>query len=154
MKSFRFPLQRVLDWRSLQLRREEEKFSLLQSQLVEWTRRETALLEAQSKAEMDLLSLPFIYAADLRALAAYRLRVRSERAVLQANRAECEKQIVKQREQLLKSKKACLVLEKLKERRLKTWNYLGDRELEDTAAESYISGWLRSKAELNDGGAA
>jgi len=32
MKTFRFPLQRVLEWRALQLRVEEEKLAALQQQ--------------------------------------------------------------------------------------------------------------------------
>jgi len=42
MKTFRFPLQRVLEWRALQLRVEEEKLAGLQQQL-------TSLLQLQDK---------------------------------------------------------------------------------------------------------
>ena len=43
MKSFRFPLQRVLDWRSLQLRAEEEKLAGFQQKLAALIHRENAL---------------------------------------------------------------------------------------------------------------
>jgi hypothetical protein len=38
----------------------------------------------------------------------------------------------------------------LKERREKAWTYLHDRELENTAAESFISNWARSNAESEE----
>ena len=80
-------------------------------------------------------------------------RIRSScesRAVaLKANRSRCEAQMTEQRQRLLKARKDCRVLEKLKEERHKEWSYLGDREVEETAAESYISSWLRSNADRN-----
>src|SRR5713101_6439552 len=105
MKSFRFPLQRVLDWRALSLRTEEEKLGGLQHKLASFQHRENALTAAQLKSELGLLGLPSIDGSDLQALKDYR------------------------------------VLEKLKEKRLRTWTYLSDRELENIAAESYISNW-------------
>jgi hypothetical protein len=55
MKAFHFPLQRVLDWRALQLRTEEEKLSAIQNKLAEVLHRENALLVAELNAEMNLL---------------------------------------------------------------------------------------------------
>jgi flagellar export protein FliJ len=147
MKSFRFPLQRVLDWRGLQLRTEEEKLAGLQQKLTSLIHREKALAAAQSKSESEVLGSPSILGADLRALAGFQVRIKSERVALEASRAQCHTQIAEQRKRLLKARKDFRVLEQLKEKRHKSWAYLGDREVEETAAESYISNWLRANAD-------
>jgi flagellar export protein FliJ len=147
MKSFQFPLQRVLDWRAIQLRAEEEKLAALQHRFTSLAQKENALMAAQSKSERDVLGQPSIGGAQLKALAAFRLRIQSDRAAIRAHRAQCEAQIAEQRKRLLKARKDLRVLEKLKEKRRKTWQHLSDREVEDTAAENYISQWARSAPE-------
>ncbi len=147
MKAFRFPLQRVLEWRNLQMRAEEEKLAGLQHKLADLIRRDSAVTAAQLKSEQDVLGMQSIEGSVLRALAAFQLRVQAERASLKEAQGKCEKHIADQRQRLLKARKDSRVLEKLKEQRLKAWTYLGDREVEETAAESYISKWARSETE-------
>ena len=67
-----------------------------------------------------------------------------------AARKNLEIHIAEQRRRLLKARKDCKVLENLKDRRKKAWTYLSDREIENTAAESYISNWARSNAESQE----
>jgi flagellar export protein FliJ len=150
MKAFQFPLQRVLEWRELQMRTEEEKLSTIQNKLAEVLHRENALTAAQLNAEMNLLGRALVEAAEFRALAAFQLRIRGEKVSLVAARRNLEIHIAEQRKRLLKARKDCKVLENLKERRKKTWTYLHDRELENTAAESFISNWARSNAESEE----
>src|ERR1700733_7704982 len=147
MKAFQFPLQRVLEWRELQMRTEEEKLSAIQNQLAEVLHRENALTAAQLNAEMNLLGRPVVEATEFRALSAFQIRIRSEKVSLLAARKNLETQIAEQRKRLLKVRKDCKILENLKDRRKKAWTYLSDREIENTAAESYISNWARSNAE-------
>jgi len=150
MKAFQFPLQRVLEWRELQMRTEEEKLSTIQNKLAEVLHRENALTAAQLNAEMNVLGRPVVEATEFRALAAFQLRIRGEKVSLVAVRKNLEIQISEQRKRLLKVRKDCKVLENLKERRKKAWTYLHDRELENTAAESFISNWARSNAESEE----
>ena len=150
MKAFQFPLQRVLEWRELQMRTEEEKLSTIQNKLAEVLHRENALTAAQLNAEMKVLGRPLVEATEFRALAAFQLRIRGERVSLVAARKNLEILIAEQRKRLLKVRKVCKILENLKERRKKSWTYLHDRELENTAAESFISNWARSNAESEE----
>jgi flagellar export protein FliJ len=147
MKSFQFPLQRVLDWRTLRMRAEEEKLASLQQKLAALLHRETTLTAAELKSEMGLLQLPAIEGSDLRALAAFQLRIRRERAVLKAERTQCETHIDEQRQRLLKARRDCRALDKLKEKRKRMWTSLRDREIEDTAAEAFLSQWARTDLE-------
>ena len=150
MKAFHFPLQRVLEYREVQMRSEEEKLSTIQNQLADVLHRENALTAAQLNAEMNLLGRPLVEAAEFRALSAFQLRIRSEKVSLLAARRNLETQIAEQRKRLLKVRKDCKILENLKDRRKKAWTYLSDREIENTAAESYISSWARSNAESQE----
>jgi flagellar export protein FliJ len=147
VKSFKFPLQRVFDWRGLQMRTEEEKLGALHHRLTTLVHRENALLAAELKSSLGLLKLPSISGADLQSLAAFQLRMKSERAALKAGRALCEKQVAEQRSRLLKARLDFRVLEKLRAKRWKEWLYLADRETEDVAAEAYLSKWARSEDE-------
>ncbi len=150
MKAFQFPLQRVLEWRELQMRTEEEKLSTIQNKLAEVLHRENTLTADQLNAEMNVLGRPLVEATEFRALAAFQLRIRGEKVSLVAARKKLEIHIAEQRKRLLKARKDCKVLENLKERRKKAWTYLHDRELENTAAESFISNWARSNAESEE----
>ena len=150
MKSFNFPLQRVLEYRELQMRTEEEKLSTIQNQLAEVLHRENALTAAQLNAEMNLLGRPVVEATEFRALSAFQLRIRSEKVSLVTTRKNLESQIAEQRKRLLKVRKDCKILQNLKDGRKKAWTYLSDREIENIAAESYISNWARSNAESQE----
>jgi flagellar export protein FliJ len=147
VKTFRFPLQRVLAWRAIQMRTEEEKLSALQHKLAAIIAREKALADAELQMERDLTKSPTLTGMDLQRFAAFQLRVRSEHASLKAGRIQCDAQIVEQRTRLLKARKEVRVLEKLREKRFETWTYLNDREVETIAAEAYISKWARSDLE-------
>jgi hypothetical protein len=153
MKSFRFPLQRVLDWRRLQLRTEEEKLGVLQQKRATLLHREKAIAAAQTRSESSVLGRPSMEGSELRVLAGFQFRIKSERSALQTSRTQCEGQIALQLKRLLKARQDCSVLEQLKEKRHQAWVYLGAREVEETAAESYLANWIRSNAEVEGWGA-
>ena len=143
MRRFVFPLQRVMDWRTLQVRSEEEKLANLQQQAEALALKETALTAAVLNSEIELLKRPSIEGSDLQALSLFQERVHKERANLQVRRKQFEVQVVEQRKRLLKARRDVRVLEKLKDSRLRTWTYLSDRETENTAAESFLAKWAR-----------
>jgi len=150
VKTFTFPLQRVLDWRAIQLRTEEEKLAALQHKLASIVAREKALADAELQIERELMKSATLTGMDLQRFAAFQLRVKSEHGSLKASRLQCDAQIVEQRKRLLKSRKEVRVLEKLREKRFDAWTYLNDREVETIAAEAYISKWARPELEGGD----
>lgn len=129
------------------MRTEEEKLATLQNKLAALVARDKALTESERQTETDMAASPLLNGLDLQQFASFQLRLRSERASLKANRAQCEVQLVEQRKRLLKARKDVRVLEKLRERRWEAWTYLNDREVEAIAAEAYISKWARSDFE-------
>lgn len=152
MKSFQFPLQKALDWRALQMRAEEDKLTAMQREQASLLQRDQALAAAQTRSEAGVLRSSFVDGADIRALAAFRLRIQSERNAIHATRQQVDAQILLQRKRLLKARKDVKVLERLKEKRLKTWQYLSDREVEQTAADNYMAQWIQTALEPESGG--
>ena len=147
MKRFQFPLQRVLDWRSLHMRSAEEQLTRLQEQQAALVHRENALRAAELQSEMGLLKLPSMDGSELQSLAGFQVRIRRERSELQEARAKCLAEIVQQRTRVLIARRDFKVVEKLKEKRLQSWTYLTDREIENTAAEAFLSRWARAETQ-------
>ena len=141
MKVFRFPLQRVLEWRALQLRVEEEKLAGLQQQLASLLQLREKLASARDRSESHLFSSGVAGGSELQSWALYQARLAKQQEILKAQLLQCEKLIVEQRQRLLKARTDHRVLEQLKERRWRQWVYLNDREVEDNAAEVYLAKW-------------
>jgi flagellar FliJ protein len=147
MKTFRFPLQRVLEWRALQLRVEEEKLAGLQQQLVTLLQSRENLAAARKRSESHLFASGAAAGSDLQSWALYQARLAKQQEVLKVQLLQCEKLILEQRQRLLKARTDHRVLEKLKERRWRQWVYFNDREVEGTAAEVYFARWGREDVE-------
>jgi len=147
MKTFRFPLQRVLEWRALQLRVEEEKLSGLQQQLTSLLQLREQLSSERNRSQSQLFSSGTAAGSDLQSWALYQARLVKQQELVKTQLVQCEKLILEQRQRLLKARTDHRVLERLKERRWRQWVYLNDRELEDTAAEVYLSKWSRDDSE-------
>ena len=147
MKMFRFPLQRVLEWRALQLRVEEEKLAALQQQLTSLLEVREKLSAERNRSQSHLFASGTAAGSDLQSWALYQARLVKQQELLKTHLAQCEKLILEQTQKLLKARTDHRVLERLKERRWRQWVYLNDREQEDTAAEVYLSKWSREDQE-------
>jgi flagellar FliJ protein len=147
MKTFRFPLQRVLEWRALQLRVEEEKLAGLQQQLASLLELREKLAAERNRSQSNLFASGTAAGSDLQTWALYQARLIKQQELLKTQLLQCEKLTLEQRQRLLKARTDHRVLERLKERRWRQWVYLNDRELEDSAAEAYLSKWSREDLE-------
>ena len=147
MKTFRFPLQRVLEWRALQLRVEEEKLASLQQQLTALLQMREKLEAERNRSQAHLFASGTAAGSDLQTWALYQARLVKQQELLKTQLVQCEKFSLEQRQRLMKARTDHRVLERLKERRWRQWVYLNDRELEDTAAEVYLSKWSREDLE-------
>jgi flagellar FliJ protein len=147
MKTFRFPLQRVLEWRALQLRVEEEKLASLQQQLTSLLQMREKLASERNRSESHLFASGAAAGSDLQSWALYQARLARQQELLKTHLLQCEKLVLEQRQRLLKARTDHRVLERLKERRWRQWVYLNDRELEGTANEVFLSKWVREDSE-------
>jgi hypothetical protein len=150
VKAFQFNLERVLEWRRVQLLAAEEQLTQLQSQLHLLSQQEEKVLAAYRDSAEKLLSSATLAGGELQALAAFRERTNRLHQTLRARKARCEVLVAEQRQRLLKARKDHRILERLKEQRLKNWIYLNDREVESIAAETYLVNWVRTEAQRND----
>jgi flagellar FliJ protein len=147
MKTFRFPLQRVLEWRALQLRVEEEKLASLQQRLTALVQLREKLASERDRSESHLFSSGTAAGSDLQSWALYQARLAKQQDLLKTQLLQCEKLVLEQRQKLLKARTDHRVLERLKERRWRQWLHLNDREVEDTANEVYLAKWTREDGE-------
>ena len=142
MRRFQFRLERVLQWQLevCQVKENDVRRSL---SAVHGTEARIAQLEADSvAAEQDVLSQRALRAADLAALAQFRLRVAVEQKSLATLRAAQLRDLERARESLVTERRQLRLLEKLRGRALCAHAAAVDREVEELAAEAYASRWV------------
>ncbi|HLK68539.1 MAG TPA: hypothetical protein VKU19_34135 [Bryobacteraceae bacterium] len=143
MNSFRFPLQKALDWRRIQAELQEERF-----------RQQTAALEgidhacaqvtaAGNAAEQQVRVWNPVAGGELAALGGYRLHVKLQETEMAVTRSECRKELTKRESVMLEARRQLRLLEHLKERRLAEWTKARDKELEELASDVYLAKWKR-----------
>ena len=141
MSSFRFSLQRVLDWRRAQLEMEEVRYRDRQSAVAALDRERAALEASGIQAEGQVRGWHTLAGSDLSALGAFRRSLRARQRQVAVRRAEAAKALAAQLKVMLEARRRCRLLERLRERREAEWRIAGDKALEDLAAESYLARW-------------
>ena len=147
MTSFRFRLQKVLDWRRVQLELEEVKFKQAAAGVPELDRALVELRAAMGEQETQLRGAQLTTGLDWAALGFYRMDVKKDEREIANKRVEAAKKLAVQQAAMLEARQRCRLLERLKERRLSEWEAASDRELDETAAESYLAQWSRRETE-------
>jgi flagellar protein FliJ len=143
VKSFRFPLDKALEWRRAQLEVEEARFKREVATLAELDRRRDALRDSARLAEARVREWESVTGSDLTALAEFRLHVRAREQEMALQRADQLKRIAASQASMLEARRRCRLLERLRERRLEEWRGAESRELEELASESYLANWGR-----------
>ena len=72
--------------------------------------------------------------------------MKNQEAEIARRRVECASKLADQQKQMLEARRRCRLLERLKDRRLLEWTAARDHELEDIAAESYLSRWSQNQS--------
>ncbi|HXS98679.1 MAG TPA: hypothetical protein VN736_28980 [Candidatus Limnocylindrales bacterium] len=145
MKSFRFSLQKVLEWRQTELELAEAGYKRETSAVlaIDEARRDLAR-EAES-AELEVRR-GAVRGCDLSALSNYRKQVKKLDGDLLTRRDEAQKRVQDAQRELMEARRRCRLLERLGERRRAEWQAECDVELEEAAAESYLARWVRGQA--------
>src|SRR5580693_299492 len=121
MTSFRFPLQKVLDWRRTQLELEEVRFKQQIAALADLDSARAELEAAGIKAEIQVRGWNALAGCNLAALGSFRLDVKQRENQIASYRVECQKTFEAQQGAMLEARRRCRLLERLKERRLADW---------------------------------
>ena len=143
MTSFRFPLQKVLDWRRTQLELEEISFKQQLMAVADLDRTRAELEAAGMKAETQVRGWGSLAGGDLAALGRFRLDLKQKDSEIAARRVECQRSLETQQRTMLEARRGCRLLERLKDRRLAEWTSARDHELEELASESFLARWGR-----------
>ena len=143
MASFRFSLEKVLRWRSIQVATEEAKLKkLLQEQLqLQKIRAEIGAEEARLASSLG--TLQGLSGADLRAAHSYSLLLRKQAEKLLRHLSKVEQELTTQKAAYRQAKQRCRLLEELRSRKLAEWTYEQARELDALVSESYLANWGR-----------
>jgi flagellar export protein FliJ len=146
VQSFRFRLQRVLDWQQKVCQAEEEKLRLRMLDLAH-CKEKLARLAARSVAmEQEFLGQRALVPPDLKAFAEFRRSTVKERRELVHEQEKKDALVAEQRQKLLAERRKLQVFEKLRERALSEHTAAADRELEALGLESYLSAFLRRRS--------
>lgn len=144
MTAFRFRLQRVLDFRRMQLQLAEGAYQRASAKLHGIQAQQAALTARKLETRKAFSSLPEVHGQDLSPLPGwYGWTVRARDALGQMERAAAQ-DLEKRRAALVQAQQKVRVMEKLQERRQGEWQVAFDRELEELAADSTNSRYARN----------
>ncbi len=146
MKSFRFPLQKVLDWRRTQLEMEELAFRQKSAEMTRLENASAQMTASGNTAERQVRAWNPVAGGDLSALGSFRLHVKMKETELALSRETCRKELAKREQLMLEAKRRLRLLELLKEKRLAEWSAEQDRELEALASEAFLAKWKRRRS--------
>jgi len=145
MTSFRFPLQKVLDWRQKQLELEEIRFKQQLTALADLDRARQELNAAGAQAETQVRHWNSLAGCDLAALNNFRLNVKHKDQEIAARRVQCQETLNAQQGIMLEARRRSRLLERLKDRRLAEWQAARDHELDELASESFLASIAASR---------
>jgi len=143
MRSFRFRLDRVLDWYRDQFDVEQARLAVTMTAL-HGAQQKLAKFHAECLAvERDVIGRREIPARDFPALGLFRLRARKTEIELNQDLHTRESAVREQMQRVQDAQRRLRLLEKLRDRRQAEHRYLEDKELEDLAAEAFLARWDR-----------
>jgi flagellar export protein FliJ len=139
MTTFRFRLEKVLQWRRKQMELEEAKYQQRMREAAELEAERSRMEAAGIGAETQVRAWSPVTGNDLAALANYRKYVAAQERQIAVRHAEARQRAEAQQKAMMEARRHCQLLERLKERRLAEWQAAADKELEEIAAESHLA---------------
>jgi len=138
MQSFKFRLQRVLQWQAKMCHIEEEGPRLCRHAVTEKEQRIGQLWSESVVAEQELRRRD-LAASDLIALGEYRRQVARRGRELEGQRVVLVAELEKQMHKLTVARRQLQRIETLRDRALQNYNAAVNRELEELALESHLA---------------
>lgn len=145
MATFRFSLEKVLRWRSVELTAEEAKLKALVQQQLHLQTQLAEVSAERSKLISSLGAMPDLRGDDLRTLTACGLRLRRNAEDLAQQLLRCGRDLAVQRKKYSEAKQRVRLLEELRKRRFEEWKYQEAVLLEELASESFLANWNRER---------
>ena len=146
MKRFHFPLERIRQFRRLQMETEESRLAECRQRLEAVNHMVAELDRQREDADEDArrrtgagLAKP----AELESLALWRGHARRLDAELAERRSKEAVAVELQRRRLVEARRKYEILDRLRDKTLRGWRADWDRETEALAGELYLSRWSR-----------
>ncbi len=139
MKPFRFPLERVLEWRREELETEQAALKALHAEKERTHSQRRSLVENLEAEQRALVASPSVSSQALAALESWKGWVRGEIRRLESYLQELDRRIGWQRHKTLEAQRRVKLLERLREKAHRKWKAELDRELEAFAAEAFLA---------------
>lgn len=141
MKKFRFPLERLLNYRRSRLAAEQARLDRLLADLAGIEQARSSLEREERMVSESIRSLPVLASGQLAAVAAFRRFAAAEAERLAGEAAAAASRVAAQRESVLSARKEVEALEKLRQRRMQDWRREVDEEMERQTAELVVARW-------------
>jgi hypothetical protein len=146
MRPFRFRLDRVRAWQSMQARTEEEKLRAALADVARQDQRIDEFRASRGAAEAEICARPVLNAAELRGWAGFRRgMVKCEKDLL-SERAAARTAADRQRDEFLNARRRLELIDKIRGRELAAWQAASDREIEEIAQESHLNAQHRERS--------
>ncbi len=145
MKAFRFPLDRVLHWRTTQCELEEAALTRLTSQRGKLSSAVAQIAAQRTEASDAISRNPEIESGEFQTVHAFHISLDQQKSRLQARARELERQIETQVRQTAEARRKKKLLEKLRESRLTQWTSLRNAEDETAAADSWLARYVSER---------
>lgn len=152
MIPFRFRLQRVLDFRNVQLQLAESEYQRATAKVRSIQAQQAALAYRKSETRKSVVRLPEISGQDIASLSGWLQWTEGRRTLLTGMEQAAMQEVAKRRIVLMEAQRKVQLLEKLRDRRKGEWQTAFDRELEEQAADAFRAGLGRTAG--RNGGAA
>ncbi len=150
MKTFRFPLQRVLDWRTTQLEIEQARYQKCAAAVAALDHARAELEASAIQAEVQVREWRPVAGADLVALDSFQNAVRAKERSIAIRRVEAAKAAEAQMTVMLEAQRRCRLLERLKDQRLADWRIEEEKDLEAVGTEAYLARWNSEQRRSRD----
>ena len=145
MKAFRFPLDRVLRWRTTQCEMEEAAMSRLTSQRAQLANAIEQIAIGRKQASEAISSQNEVPAAEFQTIAAFQVSMDVQKTRLVQRSRELEQQIANQTIKTAEARRKKKLLEILREGRLTQWTALRNAEDEAAATDSWLTRYVAER---------
>jgi hypothetical protein len=147
MKKFTFPLDRVLTWRTAQVRLEQMQLERLYMEARTLDAHQSGLKHqlAQESAHTLAPQTTGISGLELAALDQFRKCVAAEITRIEKAKADCRARIEAQIAVIVNKRRDAKLLENLREKRLTAWHTDLAKEIDQLAEEIHVAKWKRVK---------
>ncbi len=143
MSTFKFRLERVLRWRSLELTGEETKLKALVEEDLRLHAQLAEAKNARAQIGARVAMMENLSGFELNAVAGYAQHLTRECIALKTRCKEHAQKLAAQAQKYQHAKKRCRLLEELKNRQHHEWQVALGHQLDELAHESYIARWNR-----------